>query len=219
MTSSWITLSKMCKAFNLYKAIYIDSGNLDSCPHLVVKTVPPSCSSRLFALLRWENFQIMPYIYFFWGRTIFLKMVDQVSDVSSDWVHSLSLFCPQLSSLTISRWTVSLSLHSNDCTFNVQFKPVQHTKSEITTPLTTVQVRTWRWVGCLHCHSSQSPQSSTFPGCHWYEPRANFSQLLCPSHQIFSFPRFPPSPTLDSLSCLETCLSFVASVVAIVLEK
>ena len=145
--------------------------------------------------------------------------IDQVSDVSSDWVHSLSLFCPQLSSLTISRWMVSGSLHSNVSTLNVQLKHVQRTKSEITTPLTTVQVRTWRWVGCLHCHSSQSPQSSTFPGCHWYEPRVNFSQLLCPSHQIFSFPRFPPSLTLDLLNCFEACLSFVASVVAIVLEK
>ena len=124
----------------------------------------------------------MPYIYFFWGRT---KMIDQVSDVSSDWVHSLSLFCPQLSSLTISRWMVSGSLHSNVSTLNVQLKLVQHTKSEIKTPLTTVQVRTWRWVGCLHCHSSQSPQYSTFTGCNQHEPRVNLCELFHPSHQTF----------------------------------
>ena len=48
---------------------------------------------------------------------------------------------------------------------------------------------------------------------------ANSQELLRPSHQIFYFPRFPPSLTLDLLNCFEAYLSFVASAIATVLEK
>ena len=40
-------------------------------------------------------------------------MKPQVTDVSSDWLHSLSLFCSRLSSLTINRWVTIVPFSSN----------------------------------------------------------------------------------------------------------